>query len=274
MTDRLVCAVDATPESAGAVCAACAIARVLGMRTVLVHVAEPHGRSTDPARARGSIELERSLAGLALPPDAIRRVEVGDPAELVTAAADDEGAGLIVAGTRRARARAKALFGSVASRIVELADAPVVIAPRSRRDSALAGELHPAREVLIAVDGSDEGRAAAALAGRLARRARARIVLCHVVPPLPPAAAPPAGIVPPITDNEGVDGWRILEDARQVIPDGDVVDLELKHGLPARELEELARDRGTDLIALGTRRPGPAQAAGGGIDRGRPRGVG
>src|SRR5687768_16986411 len=117
MNRRLVCAVDATPESAGAVRAAVAVGRALGVRIVFVHVVEPEdgpAESTRPAAA----DLERALAGLPVPADAIRRIEVGDPAELVVAAARDENAELIVTGTRGTGPRTKAIFGSVAAGIV------------------------------------------------------------------------------------------------------------------------------------------------------------
>jgi len=256
MSDRLVCAADGTARSAGAICTAFAIGRALGMRTVLVHVAQANDRSAAKARTRAAADLERSLAGLPVPPDTVRRIEVGDPAELVVAAAEDEDASIILTGTREAGARAKAMFGSVASRIVELARVPVVIAPQACCDSALAGDVPAVPEVIIAVDGSDESRFVAALAARLAKRARAEIVLAHVVPPLTPAAAPPVGIVPPLTHTEQAAGRRVLQRAWQALPDPDGVEVELLEGVPSRALEELSRERGAGLIVLGTRRPG------------------
>ena len=261
MTDRLICAVDATPKSAGVVCAATAIGRALGLRTVLVHVAEPARDGSDSGRAPAAAELERSLAGLPLPPDAVRRIEVGDPAELIIAAAHDERAALIVTGTRATGPRAKALFGSVAARVVELAPTPIVIVPPGRSESAAARDIPSAREVIIAVDGSRESHAVTAFVGGLARRARAALVLAHVVPPAASAAAPPVGIVPPLTEPNRTDVWRVLDRARRQVPDPDAVELELRHGIPARELEELARERGADLIALGTSRPGRLRRA-------------
>ena len=53
----------------------------------------------------------------------------------------------------------------------------------------------------------------------------------------------------------------MLDDARRVVPEPGDVELELRHGIPARELEDLARERGSDLIALGTSRPGRLRRA-------------
>lgn len=261
MDQRLVCAVDATPHSAGVVCAAIALGRALGLRLVLVHVAEGEDSTDESERSRAAAQLERALNGLPIPPDAVRRVEVGDPAGLVVAAARDEQAALILTGTRAAGARTKALFGSVAARIVELAPAPVVIAPRACSDSALAGNPPTGREVIIAVDGSAESEAVTAFVGTLARRARAAIVLAHVVPPLPATGAPPAPIVPPISEPDRENGRRVLDSARRLIPDPGTVDLELRHGVPARELEELANERDADVVAVGTSRPGRLRRA-------------
>jgi nucleotide-binding universal stress UspA family protein len=260
MTDRLICAVDATPESAGAVCAAVAVGQALGMRIVLVHVAEREDGLAGPARSAGA-DLERSLAGLPVPADAIRRIEVGDPAELVVAAAHDEHAALILAGTRDAGVRGKAVFGSVAARIVELAPTPVIVAPAACRASACAGNPPAPREVIVAVDGTDESRAVAGYVANLARRARTAVVFAHVLPPLSPTLAPPVGIVPPFTEPDRERGWRVLDEARRVAPESGDVELELRRGIPARELEGLARERGSELIALGTSRPGRLRRA-------------
>jgi nucleotide-binding universal stress UspA family protein len=260
MRERLVCAVDATPESAGAVCAAIAVGHALGMRIVLVHVAEPADGSAEASHAAGA-DLERALAGLPLPADAIRRIEVGDPAELVVAAADDENATLILTGTSTASPRAKAVFGSVGARIVELASTPVILAPAACRDSACAGNPPAPREVIVAIDGSTESNDVVAYVADLAHRARTQVVLAHVLPPLTAALAPPVGIVPPIAEPDRERGQLILDEARRLVPEPGAVELELRRGIPAREIEDLARERGSDLIALGTSRPGRLRRA-------------
>lgn len=260
MTDRLVCAVDCTPSSRGAVCAAIATAEALGMRVVLVHVAEPDGESHEELVGRASTALERLLAGLPLPDDAVRRVEVGDPADQVIAAAADEEAALVLTGTRSSGGRAKALFGSVASEIVERSPVPVVAVPEACCDSALGGEPPVARSVIVGIDGAERGREAARVAGAFARRARAEVVLAHVVQPVSAAAAPPVGVVPPVLppEDDAPDGLgrRALEEARELVPDPEDVELVLLHGLPGPALEELARERSADLIVLGSSRPG------------------
>jgi nucleotide-binding universal stress UspA family protein len=230
------------------------------MRIVLVHVAESEDGAAG-LRSAGA-DLERSLAGLPVPADAIRRIEVGDPAELVVAVARrDEQAALILAGTRDAGSRAKAVFGSVAARIVELAPVPVIVAPAACRASSCAGSPPAPCEVIVAVDGTDESKAVASYVANLAHRARTAVVFAHVVPPLPPTLAPPVGVVPPITEPDRARGRRILDAARRIVPELGDVELELRHGIPARELEDLARERGSDLIALGTSRPGRLRRA-------------
>jgi nucleotide-binding universal stress UspA family protein len=228
---------------------------------VFVHVSEPGGSVTGSAPGSAAAQLERALAGLPIPPDAVRRIEFGDPAELVVAAAADEGAALVLTGTRGGGGRAKAVFGSVASRIVELAPVPVVLVPPASCDSALAGDLPTGHEVIIAVDGSPESRAVTAFVAGIAHRARASIVLAHILPPPAPAAAPPVGIVPPLVTADRDRGRRVLDEARRLLPDPGAADLELRQGIPARQLDELARERGADLIAVGTNRPGRLRRA-------------
>jgi nucleotide-binding universal stress UspA family protein len=239
--------------------AAIGLARPLGLRLALVYVAEDRTSLNGAGRSSAAAELERLLAGLPIPPDSVRRIEVGDPAERVVAAAEDERAALILTGTRSKGARAKAVFGSVAARIVELAPVPVVVVPPACCESAVAGNPLGAHEVIIAVDGSSESRAVTALVGALARRARAAVVLAHIVPPPSPAVAPPVGIVPPIIQSDRDDGRRVLDEARRVLPDLGAVDLELRQDVPAHALEKLASERGADLIAVGTSCPGRLQ---------------
>jgi nucleotide-binding universal stress UspA family protein len=235
--------------------------RALGLRPVLVYVAESRDGATGSARGVAAADLERALRGLPIPPDAVRRIEFGDPAELVVAAAADERAALILSGTRGAGGRANAVFGSVAARIIELSPVPVVIAPPRCCDSALAGDPPAGHEIVIAVDGSPESRAVTGFTAGFAQRARASVVLAHVLPPLAPVAAPPVGIVPPLTDADRDHGWRVLDQARRLLPDPGAAVLELRQGIPARELDELARERGADLIAVGTSRPGRLRRA-------------
>lgn len=223
---------------------------------VLVHVVDDADGGDSEARARGAVVLDRTVSRLPLPHDVVRRVELGDPAERILAAADDERAELIVTGTKPGRQRSKALFGSVASRVIEQSRVPVVVVPPAALRDALRGQPANSREIVIGVDGSARADEAVAVASRLAQRARANVVLAHVVSVASPAVMPAAPIAPPISDPTPEHGRQLLEEARALVPMPDDVDLELRHGLVDEQLEQLARERNSDLLVVGSSRPG------------------
>lgn len=258
MADRLLCAVDCTPASRGTVRAALAVAEAMGMRIVLVHVVQPGEIELARPGARGAWALERSLREIQLPADASRRIEIGDPAECILSAAEDEDAAVILTGTRSVAPRKKALFGSVASAVIERSPVPVVVAPEGCCHEAASGRLPQTHEVIIGVDSSARGLEAARVGASLARQARASAVLAHVIAPVTPAAAPPVGIVPPLapSEREEAAAWSLLEEARRSTPDPEGVEVKLRRGLPAEQLERLAAQRGADVIVLGSSRPG------------------
>lgn len=114
---------------------ACALARDYGARLIVLHVVAPW-----PALASGvpvpppdpgvqQREAKEQLDRLEVPHADIRaerRVEVGDPAEVVLRVAREVGASLIVLGTRGRSGLGRLLMGSVAEQVVRAAECPVL----------------------------------------------------------------------------------------------------------------------------------------------------
>jgi nucleotide-binding universal stress UspA family protein len=122
--------------------------------------------------------------------------------------------------------------------------------------------------IICGVDGSDDSKAALAVAAQLAERLGARLVLAHVaeVAHIPYAAAAPfGGMAGPmaVTEEIGLQreaGERLLD---QVAADAGLVDA--KHrvavGSPAEGLADLADEEKAELIAVGSRGRGAFKAA-------------
>jgi nucleotide-binding universal stress UspA family protein len=135
MYGTIVCGVTETPDARAAAQLAAALARRLGLRLVLVHIA----CSDDLNAANDAIqETARAYGG-----DVEVRVVAGHRADGLARVAADEGADVIVVGSRPHGARGRQLRCTLARELEAATDVPVVIAPpatrrRSSRRLALA----------------------------------------------------------------------------------------------------------------------------------------
>jgi nucleotide-binding universal stress UspA family protein len=148
MSGAILCGVDGSVESQDALKVAEQYARRLGARLVLAHVVEDTSvdyAALDPMAGglgAGSLVLaateQRAEAGeMLLKQMAIdagvehaeQRVSFGYPAERLAGLADDEGAELIVVGSRGRSAFKAAFLGSVSKTLIGVARCPILIVP-------------------------------------------------------------------------------------------------------------------------------------------------
>lgn len=132
MYGTVVCGFTETPEARAAAQLAAALAGRLGLRLVLVHVSFRHGAE----RAIGDLASE-------LGDHVEARVVSGSRADGLASVAADEGADVIVLGSRPRGARGRQLCCPLARELEAVTDVPVLIAPpatrrRSSRRLALA----------------------------------------------------------------------------------------------------------------------------------------
>lgn len=107
--------------------------------------------------------------------------------------------------------------------------------------------MFPPKIILVPTDFSDHARAAVHLASDIAHQSKAQILLVHVDPP-------------PLVHGEAVDRRTpdyqanlraLIEGVR--FPDHSLnVERYLTEGVPAEEIVTLAKERGCDLIVMGT----------------------
>jgi nucleotide-binding universal stress UspA family protein len=112
----------------------------LGLRLVIAHVARSYrvvdsaeGLTNVKARQGASRLLEEIVRDQGLDSDVDRRAEVGDPAQRLASIAAEEGADLIVVGSRRQGRRRVKLVSGLAGELSAATSRPVVVVPPLRR---------------------------------------------------------------------------------------------------------------------------------------------
>jgi nucleotide-binding universal stress UspA family protein len=215
------------------------LAAGLRARVVLTHVREDVRPSNlksqrERARHRSRQRVHEILqrAHDALPPtvNADERLKIGGVANPLGEVADDEGANLIVVGSRGRGRLASALFGSVSRALARDAPCPVMIVPDATPVDApqLNGDAPDGRATIIAgVDGSKESTVAVHFAGQLNERLGDRLLIVRPNT----VADPPAYALQTISASE---------DARMIVIGGDGARFPLGSSLAAR-LPRLAR---------------------------------
>jgi nucleotide-binding universal stress UspA family protein len=140
----IVCGVDGSDGARAALRVAARLADERGLRLVVAHVVQrqptasgfgstAHQLATlplDTLRASGEALIDRVLVEEQLR-GAERRVVFGFTADRLADLADDEGAGLIVVGSRGRRGFKAAWLGSVSVDLIGLARCPVLVVPRA-----------------------------------------------------------------------------------------------------------------------------------------------
>jgi nucleotide-binding universal stress UspA family protein len=150
MGGTIVCGVAETPDGRSAADLARALGGRLGLRLVLVHVvdgvpAETHDSLTARQRQTGA---ERILDAIAreIGNGVEKRVVLGNRAEALAQVAAEEGADLIVLGSRPAGLGSRKLRCTLARELEPATPVPVLVAPpatRTRSDHRLSVAAEP-----------------------------------------------------------------------------------------------------------------------------------
>jgi nucleotide-binding universal stress UspA family protein len=179
-------------------------------------------------------------------------VRVGHPHAVIVEETRRLDAGAIVMGTRGHGALGGFALGSVALRVVQSAERPVMLV---KPDSRLPSGLGSHARIVVPVDGSEEAAAAAA---RIAQYSdvlgRLHVDLVHFQQPLTVMEA----MVPPHRDVlshwSGREAEEALAQASKALRGSGVEpEIHVLAGDPATGIAQFARDRAADLIAMSTR---------------------
>lgn len=151
MGGTVVCGVTETPDGRSAAELARALGARLGLRLVLVHVVDgvPHGTQESLSARQRQSGAEQTLNEIArdIGDEPEKRVMVGNRADALARVAAEEGADLIVIGSRATGLGNRKLRCTLARDLEAATPIPVVVAPpttRKRTDHRLAVTPSPA----------------------------------------------------------------------------------------------------------------------------------
>lgn len=176
---------------------------------------------------------------------------LGNPSQVILERADASSALAVVVGTRGLSGLRHILLGSTAQRVVQGASCPVLsVHPEDK-------ERHrPIRSILVPTDFSHDAEIAIHTAHRLlaAMEQDARLILIHAFNlPIEYTAYGPIPTSVHYLRDTGLDAERRLAEAAEGLArEGLTVETVAREGDPASVIVDEARDRGVDLIAMGT----------------------
>jgi nucleotide-binding universal stress UspA family protein len=255
--NQILIGVDGSPASRQVIRRGSELATTLDVRAVLAFVnpqlaplgpdAEIPAGWAEQLREQGRTLLGEAAAvcGWSAPP--AQELADGPVAETLVAIARKLEAEMIVVGSNGHRALAGVMLGSVAYRLAQIADRPVLLLPH---DGGRADRPLLLQRILVGTDGSAEARKAVDLARSLGRRTGAQLTLAHAISPPAHHARVLAGFA--WWEESAKDyGQRLVQDEAARIG-GDcktVVSIER----PAALLRTVADEIDADLVVVGRR---------------------
>jgi nucleotide-binding universal stress UspA family protein len=257
MPGTLVCGIEELAGDVRPLSVARGLSERLGLRLVAIHVAEP---GADPAAEASARRMAEQAADAYITHPADARIEYGNAAERLAAAAVEEDAELLVVGSRGAGRLNTTLLGSVSVGVVAAAPCPVVVVSRGGTEQGprRGAEPEPAHSVVCGVDGSEESYAGANLASDLAARLDLRLLLAHVMPGESGSVAVEYSSV---LEGEERSSLKVLHRAVAGVSHRISPEVRLERGDPADRLDDLAARESAELIVVGSRGLGKVRAA-------------
>lgn len=180
-------------------------------------------------------------------PEVSYRTALAKPGKGIVEAAEELDAEHIVIGATGRSRVASTLFGSTAEDVVRRSEAPVLVVPEE-------GPVGPCDHVLAPVDFSDCSRASLELAASIARRDDATLEILHAYNF--PVNDP--GLFSPAMTGDRLEAFEVQRRDMfdSFVDDVDLSDLDhdetMETGTTHEVVDELARDRQTDLVVMGT----------------------
>jgi len=261
---RILYATDFSPISEPAWDSAKQFGRLFGAEVVLLHVVQPppvlltegyfpperYDELIQSARREAEAGFDRLLASVAGSGINVRiHLEDGPPAQRILEVAAKEAADLLIVGTHGRTGLSRAIFGSVADRLVRQAPCPVLTVQPTLREV-------PRREIrrlCYATDFSPTARAAWPWVVAIARACGAQVDLVHVtfqpVPDRHLSAEALARMTHMLHEQGRTEAARFL--AGSETP-RDQIRLCLTHGNPGEQIVHRAYEQADDLIIMGT----------------------
>jgi len=259
----ILCPIDFSDASAGALRYAAAVASHFGTRLIVLTVEDPllteaadlgTGIHWDPEECKK--EMGRFAARIFGPKSPWLTtleydVAVGKPAPEILRVARERSCDLIVISTHGATGIRKLFFGSTTERVLRETTRPVLITPPvDPGPVSLDDAKRLIRRIVVPVDLTAASRHQAKVAAGLAEAAGVPLILVHVIEPVKSRLTARLHLAGLEADRRA-----IAEDALQgilsTLPGGVQAESLLAYGDPAEELAKVAHDRSAGLVIMG-----------------------
>jgi len=276
---HILVATDFSEASRRALCDALVLAVENHARLSVIHVLQTDWKyaalENPPELDVARIDAERRIRALVdelgpMPNVESVVVKHGPVAEAVTTVIAEGAVDLLVIGTRGRGGLQKLALGSVAEELLRVAQCPVMtIGPKA--DIAAITHGPGFHRILFATDFGKASAKALPLALALATAQQAKLILLHMIPPMPAttgslsAYAPAVAAADELEEWEGASRKRALRQLRECLPAETGLDQEPEYVvgtdfLPEGILTAVSKFK-VDLIVMGATRTGLARAA-------------
>lgn len=162
---------------------------------------------------------------------------------------------LIAMATHGRGGLGRALYGSVADRVIRQAPVPVLLV-RAWHAGDSRARLIGTGPILVSLDGSAYAEESLPFARMLASLLRARVLLVQAIPPLDTALTPDGMAVALFTedrtDAEQAARKRLARLATGLMAQGIAAEVIVRHGDPAATIAAVAEEQGAALTVLAT----------------------
>ena len=256
----ILCAVDYSEASAGAVRHAAALATHFATRLIVLTVEDPLlteavdlGLGIIWTAEASKQELAAFVAKALGPSSVLHRtceyeVAVGKPAAEVLRVSRERSCALVVMSTHGLTGARKLFFGSTTERVLRETTVPVLLTPPASRSDIRFGDARAlVRRILVPTDLSSASVGQLAAAKRIAATLDVPLLVAHVVEPLKTRLAARLHHAGLQADRRAVAEDRLKQLVSSLAGPSEPEAL-MAYGDPAEELAKIAHDRQAGLI--------------------------
>jgi nucleotide-binding universal stress UspA family protein len=256
---HVLCPIDFSDSSRGALRYASAIAGRGGARLTLLVVNDPllqeashfaTGASLVDETVREMQRFARQTLGVHGNTEIDFEVASGKPAAEVLRVARERRVGLIVMASHGVSGFRKLFFGSTTERVLRETTVPTLVTAGNDPGPADFDALRKAvRRVLVPVDLTVATSYQVAIARQICQSLSVPLLLAHVLEPLRPLAS--HSVVPTVETERRYRAEAELDRLLSDAAEGTSPESLIVYGEPAEEIAKVAEDRGVGLVVMG-----------------------
>lgn len=256
----VLCPIDFSDSSRGALRYANTIAERFGVRLTLLVVndpllAEASHLAAGPSRlvddtAREMERFHKQTLGTRARAQVEFEVASGKPAPEILRVSRERGCGLIVMASHGASGFRKLFFGSTTERVLRETSVPTLVTYGTDTGPIDFDDLRKlVRRVLVPVDLSAATPGQVAIAHSISTVLAVPLMLVHVIEPVRPLPSHPG--LPTVETERRYRVEAELEQLTSKVAQGTAPEALIVYGEPAEEIAKVAGDRGAGLIVMG-----------------------